>query len=192
MPQSHVLTGLLDRWGAGDRDALDELVPAVYQELRRLARIQLMDERRGHTLHPTALVHEAFLRLGNYERISWQDRAHFFAVASKIMRRVLVDHARKRRAAKRGGSATAVTLIESRSPGESVDVDVVALDQALTRLDELDARQCRIVELRFFGGLEHKEIAEALGISIATVNRDWRVAKLWLRRALSEQHQSDG
>ena len=186
MPDSHLVTGLLDRWEAGDRGALDELVPAVYQELRRLARLQLMNERHGHTLHPTALVHEAFLRFGDYERISWQDRAHFFAVASKIMRRVLVDHARKRRAAKRGGGATPVTLIESRSPDETVDVDVVALDQALAKLEALDARQCRIVELRFFGGLEHKEIAEVLDISIATVNRDWRVAKLWLRRALSE------
>lgn len=192
MPESHLVTGLLDRWEAGDKDALDELVPAIYEELRRLARLQLMNERRGHTLHPTALVHEAFLRFGNYDRITWQNRAHFLAVASKIMRRVLVDHARKRRAAKRGGGMPPVTLIESRSPNESVDVDVVALDQVLTKLDELDARQCQIVELRFFGGLEHKEIAELLDISVATVNRDWRVAKLWLRRALSEPHRSGG
>lgn len=190
MPESHAVTALLGRWEAGDREALDELVPAVYQELRRLARLQLLGERRGHTLRPTGLVHEAFLRFGDYEQISWQDRAHFFAVASTIMRRVLVDHARKRRAAKRGGGATLVTLIESRTPDESVDV--VELDQAMAKLEELDARQCRIVELRFFGGLQHKEIAEVLDISVATVNRDWRVAKLWLRWALSEPHLADG
>ncbi len=192
MTESHLLTGLLDRWGAGDRHALDELVPAVYEELRQLARHQMANERRGHTLHPTALVHEAFLRLGNYDRISWQDRAHFFAMASRVMRQVLVDHARKRRAAKRGGSTPAVTLVESRSPSESVDVDLVALDQALARLAEMDPRQSSIVEMRFFGGLEHKEIAEVLGVSIATVNRDWRVAKLWLKRELDEVGPASG
>jgi len=190
MPGSREVTALLGRWEAGDREALDELVPAVYQELRQLARLQLLGERRGHTLRPTGLVHEAFLRFGDYEQISWQDRAHFFAVASTIMRRVLVDHARRRRAARRGGGATLVTLIESRCPDESVDV--VALDEAMAKLEELDARQCKIVELRFFGGLQHKEIAEVLDISVATVNRDWRVAKLWLRRALSDEHRADG
>lgn len=190
MPESHAVTALLGRWEAGDRAALDELLPEVYEELRRLARLQLVGERQGHTLHPTGLVHEAFLRFGDYERISWQDRAHFFAVASTIMRRVLVDHARKRRAAKRGGGATLVTLIESRSPDESVDV--IDLDEALTKLEALDPRQCRIVELRFFGGLAHKEIADVLDISVATVNRDWKVAKLWLRRALSEPQEVHG
>lgn len=192
MTQSQELTVILNRWERGDRDALDKLMPAVYEDLRRLARYQLDGERQGHTLEPTALVHEAFMRLGNYEQIAWQNRAHFFAVASTIMRRVLVDHARKRVAAKRGGAATQLTLVESRSPGATVDVDIQALDEALTRLEALDARQCRIVELRFFGGLSHTEIAEVLGVSLATINRDWRVAKLWLRRALAEGTSSDG
>jgi RNA polymerase sigma factor (TIGR02999 family) len=183
--ESTLLTALLRRWNQGDRAALDALVPAVYDELRRLARVQLANERAGHTLQPTALVHEVFLRLGSYERISWQDRAHFFAVASRIMRRVLVDHARKRRAAKRGGSATQVTLTDVGVRVPSQDVDLIALDQALQQLEEKDARQCSIVEMRYFGGLEHKEIAEVLEISVPTVKRDWRVAKLWLRRALT-------
>lgn len=186
MTDSHLLTGLLTRWAAGDRAALDELTPAVYDELRRLARGQLKGERAGHTLDPTALVHEAFLRLGDYDQISWQDRAHFFSIASMTMRRVLVDYARRRRAAKRGGSAVAVTLAESRTPGDSVDVDLIALDEALSQLGQQDPRQCRVVEMRYFGGLTHEEIAEMLGVSLATVNRDWRVAKLWLRRALTD------
>lgn len=186
MTDSHLLTGLLTRWAAGDRAALDELTPAVYDELRRLARGQLRGERAGHTLDPTALVHEAFLRLGDYDRISWQDRAHFFSIASMTMRRVLVDYARRRRAAKRGGSAVAVTLAESRTPGDSVDVDLIALDEALSQLGQQDPRQCRVVEMRYFGGLTHEEIAEMLDVSLATVNRDWRVAKLWLRRALTD------
>ena len=132
------------------------------------------------------------MRLGNYEQIAWQNRAHFFAVASTIMRRVLVDHARRRAAQKRGAAATVLTLVESKSPDATVDVDVEALDEALTRLEALDARQSRIVELRFFGGLSHREIAEVLGLSLATINRDWRVAKLWLRRAMAEGSSSDG
>jgi len=186
MTDSHLLTGLLTRWAAGDRAALDELTPVVYDELQRLARGQLRGERAGHTLDPTALVHEAFLRLGDYDRISWQDRAHFFSIASMTMRRVLVDYARRRHAAKRGGSAVAVTLPESRTPGDSVDVDLIALDEALSQLGLRDPRQCRIVEMRYFGGLTHEEIAETLEVSLATVNRDWRVAKLWLRRALTD------
>ncbi len=191
MPQTQELSVILDRWANGERDALDQLMPAVYKDLRRLARYHLDGERQGHTLQPSALVHETFLRFGNYEQIAWQDRAHFFAVASTIMRRVLVDHARKRAAAKRGAAATVVTLVESQSPGKSADVDIEALDEALTRLEALDARQHRVVEMRFFGGLSHREIAEMLGLSMATVNRDWRVAKLWLRRALAEGSSSD-
>ncbi len=192
MTQSQELTVILNRWENGDRDALDQLMPAVYEDLRRLARYQLDGERQGHTLQPSALVHEAFMRLGNYEQIAWQNRAHFFAVASTIMRRVLVDHARRRTAQKRGAAATVLTLVESKSPDATVDVDVEALDEALTRLEALDARQSRIVELRFFGGLSHREIAEVLGLSLATINRDWRVAKLWLRRAMAEGSSSDG
>ncbi len=179
------ITEVLARWGEGHRDALDDLVPAVYSDLRRLARAQLAKERLGHTLQPTALVNEVFLRLGSYQRISWQNRAHFFAVAAKIMRRVLVDHARRRRAAKRGGPADPVTLSESHMPGEPLNVDLLALDEALARLEKKDARQSSIVEMRFFAGLSEDEIAEVLGVPAAEVKRDWRVAKLWLRRALS-------
>jgi RNA polymerase sigma factor (TIGR02999 family) len=178
-------TELLALWGEGRRDALDELVPFVYSELRRLARAQLARERLGHTLQPTALVNEVFLRLGSYQRIPWQDRAHFFAVAARIMRRVLVDHARRRRAAKRGGKQEPITLSESHVQGKPLNVDLIALDEALDRLEKKDARQSTVVEMRYFGGLSDEEIAEALGTSVPTVKRDWRVAKLWLRRELS-------
>lgn len=180
------LTQLLARWEAGDRDALGELMPAVYDELRRIARRHLAGERAGHTLAPTALVNEVYLRLGSYDSISWQDRAHFFAVTSRIMRRVLVDYARKRKAAKRGGDQSAVTLLESRQADGRVEaVDLIALDEAMTRLEALDERQCRIVQMRYFGGLRNDEIAAVLGVSVPTVKRDWAVARVWLRRALS-------
>lgn len=186
MADAGALTQLLARWEAGDRDALNEFMPAVYDELRRVARHHLAGERAGHTLAPTALVHEVYLRLGSYENISWQNRAHFFAMASKIMHRVLVDHARKRRAAKRGGDESAVTLFESRhADGRIEEVDLIALDEALTRLEVLDQRQCQIVQMRYFGGLKNDEIAVVLDVSVATVKRDWSVARVWLRRALS-------
>ncbi len=182
------LTELLARWEKGDHGALAELMPAVYDDLRRIANHHLAGERAGHTLAPTALVHEVYLRLGSYENISWQNRAHFFAMASTIMRRVLVDHARKRRAAKRGGDASAITLIESRqSDGGPGEIDLIALDEALTQLEALDERQCRVVQMRYFGGLKNDEIAVVLDVSAATVKRDWAVAKMWLRRALSGQ-----
>lgn len=190
MNEFHDVTGLLERWGSGDPDALNELVPSVYRELRGLAQYQLAGERKGHTLDPTALVNETYLRLGQSAQVRWHDRAHFFAVASRIMRRVLVDYARKRRAAKRGGGVTAITLLESRGPGKSQDIDVVALEEALTNLEKQDPRQCSVVEMRFFGGLKHHEIAEVLDVSLATVDRDWRVARLWLRRALAEDGNS--
>ena len=179
------LTALLTRWREGDRGALEELVPAVYQDLRRLARAQFANEPRGQTLEPTAVVHEAFLRLGSYERISWRNRVHFFSVAARIMRRVLVDHARKQRAVKRGGSATRVTLSEALADESSNEVDLLALDQAMTQLSDEDPRGCRVVEMRYFGGLDYEEIAEVLDVSVPTVKRDWNVAKLWLRRALT-------
>jgi RNA polymerase sigma factor (TIGR02999 family) len=176
------VTELLRAWGHGDREALDELVPVVYAELQRLARYQLGRERRDHTLEPAALAHEAFLRLSGYQRVSWQNRAHFFAIAARIMRRILVEHARKRRAGKRGGAATRVSGVELRAPSRSVDAE--ALNEALGRLEALDPMQGQIVELRYFGGLSVAETAEALGVSPATVKRDWSVAKLWLRREL--------
>ena len=185
MSDKGALTELLERWQAGDRDALVQLMPAVYEDLRRIANHHLVGERAGHTLEPTALVHEVYLRLGNYQDISWQNRAHFFAMASNIMRRVLVDHARKRRAAKRGGGKQPVTLIESRlSDRNSIEVDLLALDEALHGLEEIDERQCKVVQMRFFGGLKNEEIAEVLGVSVPTVKRDWAVARLWLRRAM--------
>jgi len=179
------VTGLLLAWKDGSSEALDELIPVVYSELRRLARQQLRGERPGHSLQPTALTHEAFLRLFGARQVGWQDRAHFFAVASQLMRRVLVEHARKRGAAKRGGDATRVTLDGAKVAADTVDVDVVALNDALARLEEIDARQSRIVELKYFGGLNTEEAAEVLGVSPATVTRDWRVAKRWLRRELN-------
>ena len=178
------VTGLLVAWKNGSPEALDELIPIVYAELRNLARQQLRGERPDHSLQPTALTHEAFLRLFGTRQVGWQNRAHFFAVASQLMRRILVEHARKRRAVKRGGMPTRVTLDEADTPVEPLDVDVVALHEALTKLEEVDSRQSRIVELRYFGGLNMEETAEVLSVSPATVKRDWRVAKLWLRRAL--------
>ena len=178
------VTGLLVAWKNGSPEALDELIPIVYAELRKLARQQLCGERPDHSLQPTTLTHEAFLRLFGTRQVGWQNRAHFFAVASQLMRRVLVEHARKRQTVKRGGMPTRVTLDEADTPVEPVDVDVVALHEALTQLEEVDPRQSRIVELRYFGGLNMEETAEVLSVSPATVKRDWRVAKLWLRRAL--------
>lgn len=178
------ITELLVAWKNGSNDALDELIPIVYSELRRLARLQLNNERPNHTLQPTALTHEVFLRLFGYRRLSWQNRAHFFAVAAQLMRRILIEHARKRRAAKRGDAAYRVTLSDANAQTQALDVDVVALHEALTRLEEIDPRQCRVVELRYFAGLSVEETAEALDVSRATVKRDWSVAKLWLCREL--------
>ena len=178
------VTELLVAWKNGSNDALDELIPIVYSELRRLARLQLNNERPNHTLQPTALTHEVFLRLFGYRRLSWQNRAHFFAATAQLMRRILVEHARKRGAAKRGNAAHQVTLSEANAQTEPLNVDVVALHEALLRLEEIDPRQCRVVELRHFAGLSVEETAEALDVSRATVKRDWRVAKLWLCREL--------
>lgn len=156
----------------------------VYQDLRRLAAGQLRGERAEHTLRPTDLIHETFLRLADYQSLGWQDRAHFLAIAARTMRRILVDHARKRKAAKRGGSAIRVSLSEAGAATRTREVDLEALSEALERLEDLDPRQCQIVELRYFAGLRVKEIAEVLHVSPATVKRDWSVAKLWLRREL--------
>ncbi len=182
--QQEDVTGLLAAWKSGSDEALDDLIPIVYAELRRLAGQQLRRERPDHSLQPTALTHEAFLRLFGTRQISWQNRAHFFAVASQLMRRILVEHARKRGAAKRGGLATRVALDEANAPAESPDVDIIALHEALSELEKIDPRQSRIVELKYFGGLNTEEAAEVLSLSTATVKRDWSVAKLWLRRAL--------
>jgi RNA polymerase sigma factor (TIGR02999 family) len=176
---------LLIDWSNGDRSALDRLMPLVYEDLRGVARRRLRLEEPGSTLQSTALVHEAYLRLVDQNRVQWKNRAHFFAVAARMIRRVLLDHARRGHAARRGGSATRLTLDESVAPPRGRDVDLVALDDALNTLAELDARQAQVVELRFFGGLSIAETSEALGIATATVQRDWVTAKAWLFDQLS-------
>ena len=182
--RAHV-TELLLAWGTGDRAALDELVPIIHEELRRLARHQMRGERDNHTLQTTALVNEAFLRLVDLRRIRWQDRAHFLALSARLMRRILVDHARSRSYQKRGAGVANVTLDESLIASPERGIDLVALDDALEDLARVDARKSQVVELRFFGGLSVEETAEALKVSPETVTRDWRLAKVWLLREIS-------
>lgn len=179
------ITQLLLQWRRGDKSALEELMPLVYGELRRLARQCMRVERPGHTLQTTALVNEAYLRLVNSSRVQWQDRAHFFAIASQLMRRVLVDEARKRRNLKRGGEYTRVNIDTAEVSSEPRDLDLLALDQALDALAEFAPRKGKVVELRFFGGLSIEETALVLGISEDIVKREWRTAKLWLLQELS-------
>jgi RNA polymerase sigma factor (TIGR02999 family) len=180
------LTTLLLNWTDGDRAAMDELAPLVYDELRRLARRQMAGERQGHLLQPTALVNEAFLRLVDIHQVQWRSRAHFFAIASRVMRRILVEHARARAFQKRGGGAPHVTFDEATVvPGTTYQI--VALDDALKALAAEDDRKARVVELRYFGGLSVEETAEVLGVSPETVMRDWRYAKHWLLRELSHR-----
>ena len=180
------LTQTLQRSRQGERAALDAMLAALYDELHAMAARQLRRERAGHTLQPTALAHEAFLKLVDQRSVAWADRAHFMALAAQAMRRILADHARRRHALKRGGDAVRVTLVESEVPGAGGDADLASLDAALDRLAALDQRQARIVELRFFGGLTVEETAEVVGISPATVKRDWQVARAWLYRELQE------
>jgi len=182
-PSSGDVTRLLKAWCRGDASALEQLAPLVEQELRRLARLYLSGEQTGHTLQPTALINEAYVRLLEWNAVEWQDRAHFLAVAAKMMRRILVSHAVARRSDKRGGSAVLVSLAEAAGVPERTE-DLVALDTALTRLTEMDERKGRLVELRFFGGLTAEEAAEVLGISLRTVHREWDLARAWLFRAL--------
>lgn len=181
--QPDTVTGLLQDWGRGDTAALDRLVPLVYGELRRLAASFLARERPDHTLQPTAVVHEAYLRLVDQRSVSVQDRSHFLAIAARVMRQILVDHARSRNAAKRGGGRPTLALDDTVLSGER-DAELVALDQALSSLGALDERQSRIVELRFFGGLSIEETANAVGVSPATVKREWESARAWLRREM--------
>jgi RNA polymerase sigma factor (TIGR02999 family) len=188
-PQGEV-TQLLQSWRMGDRKALDALVPLVYHELRRLARFQLRKERSDHTLQSAALVHEAYVRLIGAKPAEWHDRAHFFAVAAHLMREILVDYARRHAAAKRGGDACKLSLDEAAITPRKTDVDLVALDDALRELARLDARQSRVVELRFFAGLTLSEISEVLDIAPATVQRDWTAARAWLHREISRKQQA--
>lgn len=180
------ITQLLNQWSDGDERALDRLTPLVYEELRQLAARYLRRERPGHTMQTTALINEAYLRLIDAKEVRWQGRAHFFAIAANLMRRILVDHARQRNAAKRGGSPLHVTLDRIVATAKQSNVDVLAIDEALTKLAAIDRQQAQIVELRFFSGLSVEETAAALGISPRTVKRDWSVARAWLRREIGE------
>jgi RNA polymerase sigma-70 factor (ECF subfamily) len=178
------VTQLLVDYRAGDAGAMDRLVPLVYAELRRIAAGYLRRERDGHTLQPTALVHEAYMRMVDQRDAPWQNRAHFLGCAAHLMRHILVDHARRRRAAKRGGGGPQVTLGVAEDVANGADVDLVALDDALKTLETIDARQRRMVELRFFGGLSIEETAEVLGMSSGQVRREWTAVRAWLRREL--------
>jgi RNA polymerase sigma-70 factor (ECF subfamily) len=178
------VTRLLAQWAEGDRQAMEELLPLVYDELRRLARSYLQRENPGHTLQSTALVHEAYLRLVDQD-VSWQSRAHFFGIAAQMMRRILVDHAREHQAAKRPGAALRVVLDDRIGAIQPRDCELLLIDQALTELARLDPRQVQIVELRYFGGLSEQEVAVALSVSRATVTREWQTARAWLFRRLT-------
>ena len=183
---SHEITELLVAWGEGDRSALEQMTPLVHAELRRLAHNYMSRERPGHTLQTTALVNEEYLRLIDWKNVRWQNRAHFFGVSAQLMRRILVDYARDRRYLKRGGGALQVSLSEAAAFSVERTSDLVALDEALTALAVVDRRKEQVVELRFFGGLSVKEAAEVLNVSVETVMRDWRLAKVWLLRELDK------
>lgn len=187
---SSPVTELLVRWRDGDRDALEALMPLVYDELRRLAHHYLRQERTDHTLQSTALVHEAYLRLAGQNPPQWQNRAHFFGIAAHVMRQILVEYARGRGTAKRGGNVCRLTLDDAVALPQQAVVDIVELDRALTELAELDEQQSRIVELRFFAGLTIEDTSEVLGISPATVKRGWVTARAWLYRAMTGEAQA--
>jgi RNA polymerase sigma factor (TIGR02999 family) len=184
-PESKDVTTLLLEWSSGKRQAFDELMPLVYQQLRHLAAHQLRHERPNHTLHSTALVHEAYLKLIDQRRVQWKDREHFFAVAAQAIRRILVTYARSRNASKRGGGNTLLAFDESIALPGRKDVDLIRLDEALESLARLDPQQARIIELRYFGGLSIQATAEILEISTSTVNREWGLARAWLHRELA-------
>ncbi len=191
-PANTEITALLHAHAAGDTSALQQLLPRVYGELRRIARIRLRRERSGHTLAATDLVHEAYLKLLPVERVDWRSRAHFFAIASRAMRNVLVDHALKRGAAKRGAGATLLAIEDHDAAAEQPLDDLIALSEALNRLEQFDARQAQVVECRFFGGLSLEETAEALNTSPATVSRDWTFARAWLHNELAKASPGGG
>ncbi len=187
MASPHDVTALLGEWRRGNRGALDELVPHVYAELRRIADRQFRMERVNHTLQPTALINEVYLKLVDQRQVDWQNRAHFFGVAAQVMRRILVDHARRHSATKRGDGVTCVSIDEARDVAASNEIPVLALDLALDRLKQFDAELARIVELRAFGGLTIEEAAHLLDVSPSTAKRDWRTAKAWLNRELGSE-----
>lgn len=185
------ITERLIAWNSGDTEALDDVIRGVYQELRRMADRYLRLERPGHTLQPTALVHEAYLRLIDQTQVNWQNRAHFFGVAAQMMRRILVDHARTKHRDKRGGPAIKLSLEEVANLSKGRPVDLVALDEAMERLAEIDQRKSRVVEMRFFGGLSVDETAEALEVSPQTVLRDWKLAKAWLHQEIKSESRNE-
>lgn len=181
------ITSLLDRWSEGAQDALDELVPLIFNDVRELARRALEKEPKGHTLQPTALVNEIYLRLEGRRSVQWKNREQFFGFLSQLIRRILIDHARGRHRAKRGGGIRPVSLDEVLGLAEVQHQDLIAVTEALDALAEIDPRQAKIVELRFFMGLTLEQIADVLGVSLSTVNREWRIARIWFRRELSQE-----
>ncbi len=185
MASTSGVTELLNDWQGGDRAALEKLTPLIYDELRRIAHRYIQRERNGHTLQTTALVNEAYLRLAGQQNTGWQDGAHFFAVCAQVMRHILIDHARRRRYLKHGGELQQVALEEAALMSEQRAAELVALDEALAELKEIDPRKHNVVELRYFGGLSLEETANVLGVSLMTVRRDWRAAKAWLFRRMT-------
>lgn len=185
----HEVTQLLLAWNNGDQDALSKLAPLVETELRQLARIYLAQERPGHTLQPTALVNEAFIKLIDVTAIAWKNRSHFFGITAQLMRHILVDHARRRQAMKHGGEILRVSLVEAENVAPIRQACIIELDDALLELAKFDLRKSRIVELKFFGGLSEEEISELLDISLRTVQRDWNLARSWLYRQLNKDRQ---
>ena len=183
----HEVTQLLLAWGKGDQDALGQLVPLVEAELHKLAEAYLRRERAGHTLQPTALVNEAFVRLIDEQGVQWQNRAHFYGITAQVMRRVLVDHARRRQKLKRGGDVLRVSFAEAENVGQQDSASIIALDDALATLAGFDERKSRLVELKFFGGLSEEEIAEVMQLSVRTVQREWNLARAWLFSQLKNQ-----
>ncbi|TAM84543.1 MAG: sigma-70 family RNA polymerase sigma factor [Acidobacteria bacterium] len=188
-PSAHEVTLLLRAWGDGSKKALDRLAPLVYHELHQIAGRLMASERPNHTLQATALVNEAYLRLVDARQVSWQDRAHFFAICARAMRQILVDHARSRSSAKRGGGEVAIELDEGLAAAASQEASLLELDEALKRLEALDPRKSQVVEMRYFGGLSIEETAEGLKVSAETVRRDWKMARAWLHRELSRKKQ---
>jgi RNA polymerase sigma-70 factor (ECF subfamily) len=186
VPKQHEITQLLAEWSDGNQSALDELYPLVYDELHRLARRYMSRERQGHTLQTTALINEAYVRLVDQRNVHWANRSHFFAISAQIMRRILIDHARRHSYAKRGGGAQQVSLDEAATVTRLAGAEMIRLDEALKSLAEMDPRRSQVVELRYFGGLNNEEIAGVLNISENTVTRDWNMARAWLHHQLTE------
>jgi RNA polymerase sigma factor (TIGR02999 family) len=188
--QIEAVSDLLRSWGRGDLQARDDLLPLVYRELKRRAAAYLRRERRDHTLQPTALVHEAYLRLIGQDRVAWQNRAQFFCIAAQMMRRILIDHAREHQAAKRPGAGLRVALDDQVGASQPLDCEVLLLDQALEELAQLDERQAQIVELRYFGGMSEQEVATVLSLSRATVTREWQTARAWMFRRMTSRREA--